>query len=68
MRPKRGQKPNLGRFQRLGAPEDRMQTGGGNVERGDAIFTHADTYTSHGDITDADGKPKVIEVTYYRVK
>jgi hypothetical protein len=23
---------------------------------------------SHGDITDADGKPKAIEVTYHRVK
>ena len=36
----------------------------------DAILTHAetDTYTSHGDITDADGKPKIIEVTYHRVK
>ena len=36
----------------------------------DAILTRADadTYTSHGDITDADGKPKVIEVTYHRVK
>jgi len=36
----------------------------------DAILTHAeaDTYTSHGDITDTDGKPKIIEVTYHRVK
>jgi hypothetical protein len=36
----------------------------------DAILTHtdADTYTSHGDITDADGKPKAIEVTYHRLK
>jgi len=36
----------------------------------DAILTHADadTYVSHGDITDADGKPKAIEVTYHRVK
>jgi hypothetical protein len=36
----------------------------------DAILTHpdADTYISHGDITDADGKPRVIEVTYHRVK
>jgi len=36
----------------------------------DAILTHADaeTYISHGDITDADGKPKSIEVTYHRVK
>ena len=36
----------------------------------DAIITHpdADTYVSHGDITDADGKPKSIEVTYHRVK
>jgi hypothetical protein len=36
----------------------------------DAILTHADadTYTSHGDITDADGKPKAIEVIYHRVK
>jgi hypothetical protein len=36
----------------------------------DAILTHpdADTYISHGDITDADGKPQAIEVTYHRVK
>jgi hypothetical protein len=36
----------------------------------DAILTRADndTYISHGDITDADGKPKAIEVTYHRVK
>jgi len=36
----------------------------------DAILTHrdADTYISHGDITDADGKSKAIEVTYHRVK
>jgi hypothetical protein len=36
----------------------------------DAILTHpdSDTYISHGDITDADGKPKAIEVTYHRVK
>jgi hypothetical protein len=36
----------------------------------DAILTHsdADTYISHGDITDGDGKPKAIEVTYHRVK
>jgi hypothetical protein len=36
----------------------------------DAILTHtdADTYISHGDITDANGQPKVIEVTYHRVK
>jgi|SRR5690242_17229514 len=36
----------------------------------DAILTyHADdSYTSHGDITGADGKPAVIEVTYHRVK
>jgi hypothetical protein len=36
----------------------------------DAILTHADadTYISHGDITDASGQPKVIEVTYHRVK
>jgi Domain of unknown function (DUF6265) len=36
----------------------------------DAILTHADTdtYISHGDITDADGKPKSIEVTYHRTK
>ncbi len=36
----------------------------------DAILTHpdADTYISHGDMTDADGKPKAIEVTYHRVK
>jgi len=36
----------------------------------DAILTHADddTYVSHGDITETDGKPKVIEVTYHRVK
>jgi hypothetical protein len=36
----------------------------------DAILTHNadDTYTSHGDITGADGKPTVIEVTYHRVK
>ena len=36
----------------------------------DAILTHADadTYISHGDITDANGKPKVIEVTYRRAK
>src|SRR5713226_8296914 len=36
----------------------------------DVILTHADadTYTSHGDITDADGKPKVIEVIYHRMK
>jgi len=36
----------------------------------DAILTHNadDTYTSHGDITGADGKPAVIEVTYRRVK
>jgi hypothetical protein len=27
-----------------------------------------DTYISLGDITDADGKPKAIEVTYRRVK
>lgn len=36
----------------------------------DAILTHHadDSYTSHGDITGADGKPAVIEVTYHRVK
>jgi uncharacterized protein DUF6265 len=36
----------------------------------DAILTHNgdDTYTSHGDITGADGKPTVIEVAYHRVK
>jgi hypothetical protein len=36
----------------------------------DAILTHvdSDTYISHGDITDANGQPKVIEVTYHRVK
>jgi opacity protein-like surface antigen len=36
----------------------------------DAILTHADadTYISHGDVTDANGQPKVIEVTYHRVK
>jgi hypothetical protein len=36
----------------------------------DAILTHADadTYISHGDIHDASGQPKVIEVTYHRVK
>lgn len=36
----------------------------------DAILTHTgdDSYTSHGDITGADGKPAVIEVTYHRVK
>ena len=36
----------------------------------DAILTHHsdDTYTSHGDLTGADGKPTVIEVTYHRVK
>ncbi len=36
----------------------------------DAILTRVDgdTYISHGDITDADGKPKAIEVAYHRVK
>jgi Domain of unknown function (DUF6265) len=36
----------------------------------DAILTRADndTYISHGDITGADGKPTVIEVTYHHVK
>lgn len=36
----------------------------------DAILTHADgdTYISQGDLTDTDGKPKSIEVTYHRVK
>jgi hypothetical protein len=36
----------------------------------DAILTRVDndTYISHGDIIDADGKPKSIEVTYHRVK
>jgi len=36
----------------------------------DAILTRVDgdTYISHGDITDADGKPKAIEVTYRSVK
>jgi hypothetical protein len=36
----------------------------------DAILTHTtdDTYISHGDITGADGKPTVIEVSYHRVK
>jgi len=36
----------------------------------DAILTHTanDTYISHGDVTGADGKPTVIEVTYQRVK
>lgn len=36
----------------------------------DFILTHADadTYTSHGDLTDADGKPKTIEVTYHRLR
>jgi hypothetical protein len=36
----------------------------------DAILTRVDgdTYISHGDITDADGKPKSIEVTYHRMK
>jgi hypothetical protein len=36
----------------------------------DAILTRVDgdTYISHGDIADADGKSKAIEVTYRRVK
>ena len=36
----------------------------------DAILTRVDndTYISHGDVTDADGKPKAIEVTYRRLK
>ena len=36
----------------------------------DAIITHNadDSYTSHGDITGADGRPSSIEVTYHRVK
>lgn len=36
----------------------------------DAILTRNadDSYTSHGDITGADGKPSSIEVTYHRVK
>jgi hypothetical protein len=36
----------------------------------DAILTKVspDAYISHGDITDANGQPKVIEVTYHRVK
>lgn len=36
----------------------------------DSILTHGenDTYTSHGDLTGADGKPQAIEVTYHRVK
>lgn len=36
----------------------------------DAILTRGenDTYISHGDLTGADGKPQVIEVTYHRVK
>lgn len=36
----------------------------------DAILTRNadDGYTSHGDITGADGKPAVIEVTYHRAK
>jgi hypothetical protein len=36
----------------------------------DAILTvtDADHYTSHGDLTDASGKPVVIEVAYHRVK
>jgi hypothetical protein len=36
----------------------------------DAILTRVDgdTYISHGDITDADGKAKAIEVTYHRAK
>jgi len=36
----------------------------------DAIITHNadDSYTSHGDITGADGRPSVIEVIYHRVK
>jgi len=35
----------------------------------DAILTRVDndTYISHGDITDAEGKAKAIEVTYHRV-
>ena len=36
----------------------------------DAILTHNadDSYISHGDITGADGKPAVIEVSYHRAK
>jgi len=36
----------------------------------DAILTRVDndTYISHGDITDTDGKPKAIEVIYHRLK
>ena len=36
----------------------------------DAILTHNadDSYTSHWDLTGADGKPAVIEVTFHRVK
>ena len=36
----------------------------------DAIIAHNadDSYTSHGDLTGADGKPSVIEITYHRVK
>lgn len=36
----------------------------------DAILTHDadDSYTSHGDITGADGKPASIQVSYHRVK
>ena len=32
------------------------------------IVIDADHYTSHGDLTDDDGKPAVIEVAYHRVK
>jgi Domain of unknown function (DUF6265) len=36
----------------------------------DAIITHGadDSYISHGDITDSNGKPASIEVAYHRVK
>jgi len=36
----------------------------------DALLTRVDgdTYISHGDITEADGKPNAIEVTYHLVK
>lgn len=41
-----------------------------NNQLKDAILTHGtdDSYISHGDITDSNGKPASIEVTYHRVK
>jgi hypothetical protein len=56
--------------ERAAVPPQSSESQSSRADLKDAIFTHVDndTYISHGAITEAEGKPKVIEVTYHRVK